>query len=51
MIWKQNDGDADTKVRKKILDMDLKEKIIKLKEEEKNSEVRSFMERTLNKLP
>ena len=50
MAWKDGEKEPDSKARKHLIDIHLKDMLIKMKEVEKDSEVRLFYDRLIKKL-
>ena len=48
--WKDTEGQADSKVRKQLLDMNMMETLVKMREGEKDNEVRTQYKRTIKRL-
>ena len=44
LVWKGSNSDSDSKLKKKILEMDVKSKLEKMKEEEPAGKVKTFIE-------
>jgi hypothetical protein len=50
LSWKDTDKEPDGKVRKHLIDIHLQEMLIKMKETERDSDVKSFYDRLIKKL-
>lgn len=50
LAWKDNERESDSKSRKHMVDMNLKDMLLKMREKEREKEVISYYDRVLNKL-
>ncbi len=50
LAYKENDACSDEKARKLIVDLNLSDMLIEMKEKERDPEVRGYLERTIKKL-
>ena len=50
LTWKDSERDPDSQTRKQMIDMNLKDMLTKMRDKERDHEVKTYYDRIINKL-